>query len=264
MIPATTPRIALHSGNRRGTQCAGASIAQTHVFAKRYQAELRDIFETESSVARDIAEHVDTVPVAEATRAAPLINPPGRRPPTQDLGAYDEYLQGRSHLGRVTPEAFDKARQHFAEAVARDPGFALAYDGLLGLYHKQLAYDWPEVETEMARALELSPTSPVVRERYAFNVLMPHARHEEAVAELALGWDPLSISVRSHLGAVRPITILAATSAVLQRYALACAVRRACLSQAVVVRTWPAPTMKLANQIEANGIHVPSGLVNIT
>ena len=75
---------------------------------------------------------------------------------------------------------------------------------LLGLYHKQLAYDWPEVETEMARALALSPTSPIVRERYAFNVLMPHARHEEAVAELelALGWDPLSISVRSHLGAV--------------------------------------------------------------
>ena len=35
---------------------------RTHVFAKRYQAELRDIFETESSVARDIAEHIDTFP----------------------------------------------------------------------------------------------------------------------------------------------------------------------------------------------------------
>ena len=74
---------------------------------------------------------------------------------------------------------------------------------LLGLYHKQLAYDWPEAEREMARALALSPTSPIVRERYAFNVLMPHARHEEAVAELelALVWDPQSVTVRSHLGA---------------------------------------------------------------
>ena len=55
----------------------------------------------------------------------------------------------------------------------------------------------------MARAPELS-TSPIDRERYAFNVLMPHARHGEAVAqlELALQWDPLSVSVRSHLGAV--------------------------------------------------------------
>jgi tetratricopeptide (TPR) repeat protein len=74
---------------------------------------------------------------------------------------------------------------------------------LLGLYHK-LTCDWPEVEREMARALELSPTSPVVRERYAFNFLMPHARHEEAAAELeqALVWDPQSVAIRSQLTVV--------------------------------------------------------------
>ena len=219
---------------------------QTNVFAKRYQAELRDIFKTENSVARDIAAHIDNVHIVEAIRTTQSVNAPDRRPRTQNLRAYDEYRQGRSHLGRGTPEGFEKARQHFAEAVARDSGFALAYDGLaeiywylayfgfmapkdafatgvlyairaleidsslgethalLGLYHKQLAYDWPELAREMARALELSPTSPIVRERYAFNVLMPHARHDEAVAqlELALEWDPLSVSVRSHLGAV--------------------------------------------------------------
>jgi len=218
---------------------------QTHMFARRYQAELRDIFEIESSIARDIAAHIN-VQIAAATRALQVVDASDRRPPTQNLGAYDEYLQGRSHMGRVTPEAFAKARQHFEEAISRDPGFALGYDGLaeiywylayfgfmsprdafstgvlyairaleidnslgethalLGLYHKQLAYDWPEVEREMLRALELSPTSPIVRERYAFNFLMPHGRHREAVAELelALERDPLSISVRSHLGAV--------------------------------------------------------------
>jgi TolB-like protein/Tfp pilus assembly protein PilF len=219
---------------------------QAQVFAKRYQAELRDIFKTQSAIARDLAAHIDNVHVAEAIRTTPAANAPDHRPRTQNLGAYDEYMQGRYHLGRVTPEGFEKARQHFAEASARDPGFALAYDGLaeiywylgyfgfmapkdafstgvlyairaleidsslgethalVGLYHKQLTYDWPELAREMARALELSPTSPIVRERYAFNVLMPHARHDEAVAqlELALEWDPQSISVRSHLGAV--------------------------------------------------------------
>ena len=238
-VRRTGDRMALNVQLVRGSN-------QTQVFARRYQAELRDIFKIESSVARDIAAHIDNVHVVGAIRATQAVHAPDRRPPTQDLGAYDEYLQGRSHLGRVTPEAFAKARQHFEEAIARDPGFALAYDGLaeiywylgyfgfmlprdafstgvlyairaleidnllgethalLGLYHKQLAYDWPEVEREMARALELSPASPIVRERYAFNVLMPHARHDEAVAELqlALQWDPLSITVRSHLGAV--------------------------------------------------------------
>ena len=219
---------------------------QTHVFARRYQAELRDIFKVESSVARDIAAHIENLQTVAAFRMTQAVDASGRRTPTQNLAAYDEYLRGRSHLVRATPEGFAKARQHFAEAVSRDPGFALAYDGLaeiywylgyfgfmlprdafsagvlyairaleingalgethalLGLYHKQLAYDWPEVQREMARALELSPTSPIVRERYAFNVLMPHARLEEAAAELelALVWDPQSVSARSHLGAV--------------------------------------------------------------
>jgi TolB-like protein/Tfp pilus assembly protein PilF len=219
---------------------------QTQVFARRYQEELRDIFKMQSSIARDIAAHIDDVNIVDATRPTQAVDAPDRRLPTKDLGAYDEYLQGRSQLALVTPEGFAEARRHFEEAVARDPAFALAYDGLaeiywysgyfgfmsprdafskgvlyairaleidnslgethalLGLYHKQLAYDWPEVEREMACALELSPVSPIVRERYAFNVLMPHARLEEAAAELelALVWDPQSVGLRSHLGAV--------------------------------------------------------------
>jgi TolB-like protein/Tfp pilus assembly protein PilF len=222
------------------------ACTQTHVFARRYEAEFPEIFKLERGVARDIAAHIDNVQTVEATRAAQVVDPSARRHPTRNPAAYDEYLQGRSHMGRVTPEAFAKAQQYFEEAISRDPDFALAYDGLaetywylayfgfmspreafsrgvlyairaleidnslgethalLALYHKQLAYDWPEVEREMARALDLSPTSPVVRERYAFNFLMPHARHEEAVAELelALAWDPQSVSLRSQLGAV--------------------------------------------------------------
>jgi TolB-like protein/Tfp pilus assembly protein PilF len=219
---------------------------RTHVFAKRYHAELRDIFKVQRAVAQDIATHIDNLHITKSILAAQAADANLRQPRTQNLGAYDEYLQGRSRMGRVTPDAFAEAREHFENAIAKDPKFALAYDGLaetywylgyfgfmlprdafsagvlyairaleldnslgethalLGLYHKQLAYDWPELEREMARALELSPSSPVVRERYAFNLLMPHGRLEEAVAELdlALTWDPQSVGLRSHLGAV--------------------------------------------------------------
>jgi Tfp pilus assembly protein PilF len=84
---------------------------------------------------------------------------------------------------------------------------ALEIDNTLGethalraQYHKQLEYNWPEVDREMARALQLSPTSPIVRARYAINALMPHGRLEEAAAELerALEWDPLSTYTRAH------------------------------------------------------------------
>jgi TolB-like protein/Flp pilus assembly protein TadD len=238
-VRRTSDRIALN------VQLVRASD-QIDVFARRYEADLRDIFGIQRSIARDIAQHVDLPSAADVSGVTTPITGPAPRKLTRDLGAYDEYLQGRFHMSRGTPEGFAAARQHFAEATARDPEFALAYDSLaeiywylgyfgfmapkdafstgvlyamraleidntlgethalLGQYHKQLDYNWAEVDREMSRALELSPTSPIVRVRYAFNALMPHGRLEEAVAELerALQWDPLSIYTRVHLAAV--------------------------------------------------------------
>jgi tetratricopeptide (TPR) repeat protein len=66
---------------------------------------------------------------------------------------------------------------------------------LLGMYRKELDYNWPEVHRELRRARELNPASPVVRLRNALSGLMPLGRVEEAAAEieLALQSDPLSL-----------------------------------------------------------------------
>ncbi len=216
---------------------------QTHIWAQRYDAELSDIFKMQGRVAHAIAAQIGITPIANRLRVGDAVSGRLRRKPTEDLAAYNEYIQGRYHLSKLTPEAFAKARQHFEEAIARDPNFALAYDSLaeiywwlgyfgfmrpidafstgvlyavraleidntlaethalLAQYHKQLDYNWPEVEREMARALALNPTSPVVRARYALNFLMPHGRLEAAVAELeaALEFDPLSTYTRTPL-----------------------------------------------------------------
>jgi TolB-like protein/tetratricopeptide (TPR) repeat protein len=218
---------------------------QTHVFARRYDVALDGMFEVQQSIARDIAEHID-IPTAKAARPTVAVAAPERTMPTRNREAHDEYVRGRHHLARLTPEAFATARQHFEEAIARDPTFALAYDSLaeiywylgyvgylspqdafstgvlyamraleidntigepramLALYHKQVDYNWPEVDSAMARALELSPASPIVRTRYAFNSLMPQGHLEAAVEELerALEWDPASAFIRSHLAIV--------------------------------------------------------------
>ncbi len=216
---------------------------QTHVWAQRYDVELRDIFKMQGSVAQAITAHIGITPIAGDVRVGDTVGGRPTRKPTEDLAAYNEYIQGRYHLARLTPEAFAKARQHFEEAITRDPAFALAYDSLaeiywymgyfgfmrpidafstgvlyalraleidnalaethalLAQYHKQLDYNWPEVHREMARALALNPTSPVVKVRYALNALMPLGRLEEAVAELegALELDPLSAYTRTVL-----------------------------------------------------------------
>jgi TolB-like protein/Flp pilus assembly protein TadD len=216
---------------------------QMHVFARRYDVELREMFGLQRSIARDIAEHIDTSPTAEADRPMLAVAAPENSTPRWNREAYDEYVRGRHYLARLTPESFATARQHFEEATARDPEFALAYDSLaeiywylgyvgymspqdalstgvlyamraleidntlgephamLALYHKQVDYNWPEVDRAMARALELSPTSPIVRTRHAFNTLMPQGQLAAAVEELerALEWEPASVFIRSHL-----------------------------------------------------------------
>ena len=217
--------------------------SQAHLFAKKYEAQPHDIFHLQSSVAQDIATHIDAPGVADEVQGR-LAWARSRRKPTESLSAYNEYIQGRYLLERLTPEAMARAKQHFEAAIGRDPEFALAHIALADLYswlgylgymrprdayaigvtcalravgiddtlaeahavlaeyHKQLDYNWPAAEREMARALELSRASPFVRLRHAVMVLMPQNRMDEAVAEIerALESDPLAGATRFWLG----------------------------------------------------------------
>lgn len=216
---------------------------QAHLFAKRYTAGMRDIFKVQSSIAEAIAAHANFAPSREKAR-------PGSAPvrftkkPTEDLEAYDAYLKGRYHLVTWTLESQTKAKQFFETAIALDPEFAQAYDGLaeaywwigflgfirpkdafsagvfhalraieidhslaqthalLGMFRKELDYNWPEVQREMALALKLDPASSLVHFRNALSGLMPQGQIDESVAELecALESDPLSLSLHMWLG----------------------------------------------------------------
>jgi TolB-like protein/Tfp pilus assembly protein PilF len=212
---------------------------QTQVLAKQYDVERAKLFDVERSLARDVLAQLGIAPDRGAS--AELCSRLGKS--TENPEAYDEYIQGRHHLVKLTPSALATARAHLERAVALDPEFSLAYDGLadlhwhlgyfgfappreafttgilhalraveidntlaethalLGQFHKQLDFNWPEVAREMARALQLNPESPIVRMRYAAHALMPHGRLAEAVAELerALELDPLSTGTRNWL-----------------------------------------------------------------
>lgn len=101
-------------------------------------------------------------------------------------------------LGLTSPkEAFSKGVWAAMRVLEIDSGLAETH-ALLGMYRKEISYDWREVEREMAKALELNPASPVVRFRYALSGLMPSGRVREAAQELerVLELDPLSVNVR--------------------------------------------------------------------
>jgi TolB-like protein len=216
---------------------------QGHLFAKKYNAGLREIFNLQGCIAQAIAARLDITPLPDKPPSASAVGRAAKRP-TENLAAYDAYLKGRYHLHTWIPERTAKARQYFEEAITRDPEFALAHDGLaeaywwtgfmgfvrpkdafsvgvfsalraieidptlaqthalLGVFRKEVDYNWPEVQREMALALELDPESPVVRFRYAGSGLMPQGHIKESIAQLerALESDPLSLFMRAWLG----------------------------------------------------------------
>ena len=214
---------------------------QTHNFAKKYNGEMRDVFTLQDCIAQAVAAHIPSVAVRLGSCPTERV----KKKQTEDLVAYNHYINGRYHLYRFTAEGLSQAKQFFEQALARDPQFALAYDGLAEVYwwigfwgllppkeafpagvfaalraieidntlaqthallasfRKELDYNWPEVERETKLALELNPTSPIVRFRTG-SWLMPQGRLTELVAELemALEYDPLDLNARCWLGVV--------------------------------------------------------------
>jgi TolB-like protein/Flp pilus assembly protein TadD len=98
-----------------------------HIWAESYDRELDDIFAIQTDVALQIA----------AALQAELTTDERARiecKPTRDLEAYQFYLQGRHHLVRFNKEGVTRSLYYFEQAVARDPGFALAYVGMAHAY----------------------------------------------------------------------------------------------------------------------------------
>ena len=203
----------------------------SHLWSERYDRELTDLLVLEDDVAGAIAERlrvgmgrtggehprpsVDVEAYAaflegrhHFARGTPeaLAKAKERydRAIERDPGfalAYDSMAELHWFLGffgNVPPrDAFSSSTWYALRAVELDDTLAEAH-ALLGMLRKELDYNWPEVDRELHRALELSPESPIVRLRHAISGLLPHGRVAEAMTEIEgiVQVDPLSIFAR--------------------------------------------------------------------
>ena len=97
--------------------------ADSHLWAKSFDREVKDAFAVESEVSQEIANALQAkLSAKEANNLATA--------PTQDSEAYDLFLKGEyeQHAAEssLKGEGFDRAAALYGEAIARDPKFALA------------------------------------------------------------------------------------------------------------------------------------------
>ena len=203
----------------------------SHILSERYDRELMDVLALEDEIAAAIAsrlrvelgrgerprERSAADPEAHAAylegryhfaRGAPDALAKAKecyesaiaRDPDFAL-AYDslaELYWFLGFFGGVPPrEAFSQSTWFALRALDLDDSLAQTH-ALLGMLRKELDYNWPEVERECRRAIELDPNSPLVRLRYAISGLLPHGRVLEGMGEIErlLLTDPLSIFLR--------------------------------------------------------------------
>ena len=93
----------------------------SHLWSQRYDREMTDIFAIQDDISQAIAGALRVTLIAPQRRSA-------------SLQAYENYLNGTYHCQRNTPDGLAKAQVFFEQALAIDPGYALAHAGLASYY----------------------------------------------------------------------------------------------------------------------------------
>jgi TolB-like protein/DNA-binding winged helix-turn-helix (wHTH) protein/Tfp pilus assembly protein PilF len=182
-----------------------------HVWSSTYERQLRDVFAIQEDIAGAIAN----------TLRLKLGSGPRRY--TNNLDAYELYLQGRHALDRA--QGGVNALQYFEQAIAKDAGYALAYAGVadavlamhmglalpyeqaherskaaaekalqldpmlseaqsaLAMVYGREEYAWSDSEKAYRRAIALDPNNALAHLELGNPLLVVLGRFDEAVAE---------------------------------------------------------------------------------
>jgi TolB-like protein/DNA-binding winged helix-turn-helix (wHTH) protein len=213
---------------------------QTHIWARQYDRQLKDLLTVQNEIAQEISDEIQTSlgdRKSNAPAAQPALSP-------QEYEAYNLYLEGQYFWNKRTVSGFQQAINYFQQATAKDPNYARAYAGLADTYalmagytgtqasefvpkaraaalralqlddrlpeaHAALAlivqnhdYDWQTAEREFKRAIALNPNYATAHQWYAEHLAW-RGRFDEALqeSERARELDPLSLIIASDNGA---------------------------------------------------------------
>ena len=207
----------------------------THVWAQSYGRESASALGNQRQLAREVAGIIRSRIAPSDRTATPVME-------QTNAAAYEAYVKGRYFMLQPSEASWAKSRDFFEQAIAADPGFALAHVGLSNYYgmtdslppveanakakasalralaldenlasaHAALAYvhyfgewNWIETERRFARAIELDPNDSWSR-RWRALYFNAVGRSATAIEEIsrAIELDPVSVSAYDAAGAI--------------------------------------------------------------
>src|SRR6478672_7934526 len=159
----------------------------THLWAKSYDRDFKDVLAVESEVAAQIADALKANLSPSESQVLAAVG-------THDTEAYDLFLRGQYafHQAESTlaADAYDRADAFYRQALARDPNFA---EAAAELARSRLSRHWfvsplapaelEEVKSLIDRALALAPNSPEAHFALGLFFYWGHRQYENALAE---------------------------------------------------------------------------------
>ncbi len=100
---------------------------EKHLWGDTFDRQLTDIFEVQSEVAQQITGALSVALSPEEKQRV-------EKKATADVDAYNLYLLGRYHANKWSGADVQKGIDHFQGAIAKDPGYAVAYAGMADAY----------------------------------------------------------------------------------------------------------------------------------
>ena len=97
-----------------------------YIWSESFDRKMEGGFVVQEEVAAAVLKHLQEGPSSHGAKS--------KRIPTDNLAAYNLYLQGRYHMSQRTEEALRKAVDFFEKVITEDPHYAEAYSGLADAY----------------------------------------------------------------------------------------------------------------------------------
>jgi tetratricopeptide (TPR) repeat protein len=174
-----------------------------HLWAERYDRDLKDIFALQDDITQQIVAALEVKLTTEEQEQV-------WRRYTDNVEAYDYLLRGAEYLNRFTQETNVQARQMFEKALELDPEFTAAYAALSLTHFREWGLQWSQDPQALERAFALAQKAVALDDSLPLaHMVLSHAyqwrkQPERAIAEgeRVIALDPNNADSHVHLAEI--------------------------------------------------------------